>query len=395
MPTNLPPEAKDRWAKVEATNDPKLKLKAYEDFLAAVPQHKGTMKLRGQIKKKMAIIRKDLEDKKKKGTGKSSSGPKIYVEKDGAAQVAVLGMTNVGKSSLLAALTNAKVAVSPVPFTSNEPVPSIMNYQDIRFQLVEAPAVIEGSSDGKLWGMATIGSARNADGIILMIDLSEDPVKQIDILLEELEQSRIVLHKPKGRVDIDRRHAGSGVALRIILVGKLLDTSLKEVENLLRSYRINDAIVKISGEVTLDEVEDAIFESTVYKPALIIANKLDLPGAQSNLKLLQSRIGNKIPIITISAEKRIGLDQVGEALFKTMDIIRIYTKEPGAKSPSTNPFTLRKGATLQDLAKNIHGDFLKNFAFARVWAKRLPFSPQKAGLNFVLDDGDIVELHTK
>jgi ribosome-interacting GTPase 1 len=151
----------------------------------------------------------------------------------------------------------------------------------------------------------------------------------------------------------------------------------------------------ISGEVTLDEVEDAIFESTVYKPALIIANKLDLPGAQSNLKLLQSRIGNKIPIITISAEKRIGLDQVGEALFKTMDIIRIYTKEPGAKSPSTNPFTLRKGATLQDLAKNIHGDFLKNFAFARVWAKRLPFSPQKAGLNFVLDDGDIVELHTK
>ena len=393
MPTNLPPEAKDRWAKVEATNDPKLKLKAYEDFLAAVPQHKGTMKLRGQIKKKMAIIRRDLDDKKKKGTGKSSGGPKIYVEKDGAAQIAVLGMTNVGKSSLLASLTNAKVEVSPVPYTSHEPVPSIMNYKDIRFQLVEAPAMIEGSADGKLFGMATIGSARSADGVILMIDLSVDPIMQLDLLLEELEKSRVMLSKPKGHIDIDRKH--SIMTLRIILVGKLIDCTMKDVENLLRSYKINDAIVKISGEVTLDEVEDAIFESTIYKPALIIANKLDCPGAQANLKLLQSRVANKNPIIAISAEKKIGLDQVGEALFKTMDIIRIYTKEPGSKLPSTNPFTLKKGATIQELAKNIHGDFLKNFAFARVWAKRLPFSPQKAGLTFVLDDGDIVEMHTK
>lgn len=393
MPTNLPPEAKDKWAEVEATNEPKLKLQKYQEFLAVVPQHKGTMKLRGQIKKKMAVIRKDLDDKKRKGTGKSSGGPKIYVEKEGAAQVALLGMTNVGKSSLLSALTNAKVAVSPVPFTSHEPIPSIMNYKDIRFQIIEAPAMIEGSADGKLWGMATIGSARSADGIILMIDLSENAVTQLNLLLEELEKSRIMLSKPKGRIDIDRRHAG--VALRIILVGKLIDCTMKEVEELLRSYRINDAIVKISGEVTLDEIEDAIFESTIYKPALIIANKLDVKGAEANLKSLQTHVAGKIPIIAVSCEKKQGLEQVGEALFKTMEIIRIYTKEPGAKTPSTNPFTLKKGATLQDLAKNIHGDFLKDFAFARVWAKRLPFSPQKAGLTFILEDGDIVELHTK
>ncbi len=393
MPTNLPPEAKDRWAEVEATSDPKLKLQKYQDFLAAVPQHKGTMKLRGQVKKKMAVIRKDLDDKKRKGTGKSSGGPKIYVEKEGAAQVALLGMTNVGKSSLLASLTNARVEVSPVPFTSHEPVPSIMTYKDIRFQIVEAPAMIEGSADGKLWGMATIGSARSADGIILMVDLSENPITQLNLLLDELEKSRVMLNKPKGRIDIDRRHAG--VSLRIILVGKLIDCTMKEAEELLRSYRINDAIVKISGEVTLDEVEDAIFESTIYKPALIIANKLDVKDAEANLKRLQAHVAGKLPIIAVSCEQKQGLEQVGEALFKTMDIIRIYTKEPGTKLASANPFTLKKGATLQDLAKNIHGDFLKDFAFARVWAKRLPFSPQKAGLTFVLDDGDIVEIHTK
>ncbi|MCW4005898.1 MAG: 50S ribosome-binding GTPase [Candidatus Bathyarchaeota archaeon] len=392
MPANLPPEAKDKWAEVEATNDPRKKLQKYQEFLAAVPQHKGTLKLRGQVKKKMAIIRKDLDDKKKKGTGKSS-GPKIFVEKGGAAQVALLGMTNVGKSSLLSALTNAKVPVSPVPFTSHEPVPSIMTYEDIQFQIVEAPAVMEGSAEGKVWGMATIGSARNADGIILMVDLADNPVQQLKLLREELEKARILLSRPKGRVEIDRRH--TGVSLRIILVGKLIDTTMKEVEELLRSYRINDAIVRISGEVTLEEVEDSIFESTIYKPALIIANKLDLPNAQANLKQLQTQAAGKIPIIAISAQKQTGLDQVGEALFKTMGIIRIYTKEPGAKEPSKNPFTLKKGSTLHDLAKNIHGEFVKDFAFARVWAKRLPFSPQKAGLTFVLDDGDIVELHTK
>ncbi len=393
MPTNLPPEAKDKWAEVEATNDPKLKLQKYQEFLAEVPQHKGTMKLRGTIKKKMATIRQDLEDKKRKGTGKSSGGPKLTIEKEGAAQVALLGMTNVGKSSLLAAVTNAKVEVSPNPYTSRVPVPSIMNYLDIRFQIVEAPAMMEGSADGKAWGMATLGSARFADGLILMVDLSRNPIPQLELLLGELEKARVLVSRPKGRVDIDRKHAG--VALRIILVGKLIGCSMREVEDLLRSFRINDGIVKIIGEVTLEDIEDAIFESTVYKPALVVANKLDLKGAEANLRRLEAHVSGKLPIIAISCEQKRGLDLLGDAMFKSLEIIRIYTKEPGDRQPSSNPFTLKRGATLQDLAKSIHGEFVKDFSYARVWAKRLAFSPQKAGLTFVLDDGDIVEIHTK
>jgi small GTP-binding protein len=392
MPTNLPPEAKDKWAEVEATNDPKLKLLKYQEFLSAVPQHKGTMKLRGQIKKKMAIIRKDLDEKKQKRTG-CRIGPKFLFEKEGAAQIALVGMTNVGKSSLLAELTNAKVEVSPVPYTSREPIPSIMNYMDIRFQIVETPALTEGSSDGKMWGPMTLGSARNADGLILMVDLSRNPVAQLDLVLGELEKSRILTKKPRGKVDIDRKHVGN--SLRIVLVGKLIDCSMREVEVLLRSYRISDAIVKISGEITLDEVEDAIFESTIYKPALIVANKLDLKGTEANLRALERHVQGKIPIIAVSCEQKRGLEKLGESLFKTMEIIRIYTKEPGAKQSSKNPFTLKRGATLQDLAKSIHGEFVKDFSYARVWAKRLVFSPQKAGLSFVLEDGDIVEIHTK
>ena len=393
MPTNLPPEAKDKWAEVEATNDPKLKLQKYQEFLAEVPQHKGTMKLRGTVKRKMALIRKDLDEKKSKRTGLRSGGPKFFVEKEGSAQIALVGMTNVGKSSLLAAVTNAKVEVSPVPFTSRDPVPSIMNFKDIQLQILETPAIIEGSADGKLWGSQTIACARNADGLILMVDLTSDPVAQLQTVLGELEKARIATSKPKGKVDIDRKHTGA--ALRIVLVGKLLDCSMQDVEALLRSHRVNDAIVKISGEVSYDDIEEAIYETTIFKPTLIVANKLDIKGSDSNFRALERYVQGKLPIIGISCEQRLGLEKLGEKVFNTMEIIRIYTKEPSKKDPSSKPFTLRRGATIQELAKSIHGEFIKNFAYARVWAKRLVFSPQKVGLTFVLEDGDIVEIHTR
>jgi ribosome-interacting GTPase 1 len=393
MPTNLPPEAKDKWAEVEAARHPREKLQKMQEFLACVPQHKGTMKLRGQIKKKMAVIRKDMEERKRKGTGRSSGGPKLFIEKEGAAQVALLGDTNVGKSCLLSALTNANVTVSAAPYCTREPVPGIMNYLDVQFQLVEAPAVMRGSADGRAWGLQTLGLARNADGLVLMVDLSRDPVGQLELVLGELEKTRVLVSKPRGKVDVDRRYAGA--SLRIILVGKLLDCTMREVEDLLRSYKITDAIVKITGEVTLDDVEDAIFESTIYKPALVVANKTDAAGASARLRALQNYVAGKLPVVAVSCEQRTGLEKLGDLLFETLGVIRVYTKEPAARKPSPKPFTLKRGATLADLARSIHGEFVENFSFAKVWAKRLMFSPQKVGLGFTLEDEDVVEIHVK
>ena len=391
MPTNLPPDAKDKWAEVEATHNPKEKLLRMQEFLSLVPQHKGTMKLRGQIKKKMAVMRRELEEKKQKRAGRG--GPKFFIEKEGAAQIALLGVTNVGKSCLLSAVTNAKIEVSPVPYTTRVPVPSIMNYEDVQFQVVEAPAVMEGSADGRAWGLQSLALARNADGLVLMLDLSRDPVGQLRLVLGELEKARVLVSKPSGRVDIDRRFMGAG--LRVILVGRLVDCSMREVEALLRSFRISDAVVKISGEVTLDEVEDAIFESTTYRPAVIVANKLDVKGASANLRRLESYVAGRIPVVAISCEKRLGLEKLGVALFRALGVIRVYTKEPGAREASKRPFTLKKGATLLDLAKSIHTDFTRDFAFAKVWSERLVFSPQKVGLSFALEDGDVVEIHVR
>ena len=391
MPTNLPPEAKNKWAEVENTRNPRDKIQRMQEFLSLVPQHKGTMKLRGQVKKKMAALRKDMEERKQKRAGRS--GPKLFIEKEGAAQLALLGVTNVGKSCLLGAVTNANVMVSPAAYATREPVPAVMNFEDVQFQLVEAPAVMRGSADGRAWGLQTLALARNADGLIVMVDLSRDAVGQLRLVLGELEKARVLIHKPRGTVDIDRRYMGAG--LRVILVGKLLDCTLRDVKALLRSYRIGDATVKISGEVRLDDVEDAIFESTTYRPTVVVANKLDVEGAAAELERLDGFVADNVPVVAISCEKRLGLERLGAVLFDALAVIRVYTKQPGAREPSQRPFILRRGAKVADLARSIHTDFERNFAFARVWADRLVFSPQKVGVGFSLDDGDVVEIHVK
>jgi len=391
MPANLPPDARKKWAEVEATRNPKERLQRMEEFLSLVPKHKGTAKTCAQVKKQMAALRKELEEKKRKKTGKS--GPKVFMEKEGASQGARIGLTKAGKSSLLAAVTHARVKISTAPYTTREPVPGIMDYQDLQFQMIEAPALMEGASEGRAWGLKTLGIARNADGLILMIDLSQDPVKQLSLILDEFGKARVSTSKPKSKVEVERKYMGVG--LRIIVLGKLVGCTFREVEELLKSYNVGDAFVKIYGEATLGDVENAIFETTVYKPTIIVANKIDLDGAEGNLKLLKAYAGNRLPLVPASTKTGAGLEKLGEVLFKTLDIMRIYTKEPNEREYSKKPFVLKKNSTIYDLAKSIHSDFRHNFHFARVWSERLVFSPQRVGATFALEDGDIVEIHLK
>jgi len=391
MPANLPPDARKKWAEVEATRNPKERLQRMQEFLSLVPKHKGTAKMCAYVKKQMAAIRKELEEKKRKKTGKSAF--KLFLEKEGAAQVALIGLTKAGKSSLLASVTNAKVAISPNPYTTRELVPGTLAYKDIQFQIIEAPALMEGSAEGRGWGLKTLATARNADGVVLVLDLSQNPVDQLSLIVNEMEKARILVSKPKAHVEIERKYVGAG--LRVIVAGRLVDCTFKEVEALLKRYRVSDGVVKISGEATLDDVEDAVFESTVYKPAVIVANKTDMKGARANLRLLGAYVGNALPIIAVSCRSGQGLEKLGDALFETLDIMRIYTKEPNEKEFSKKPFILKKGATVYDLAKSIHSDFSKKFSFAKVWARRLVFSPQKVGSTFNLEDGDVVEIHVR
>jgi len=391
MPTNLPAEAKKKWNEASMARNPKQKLPLLQEFLSLVPKHKGTEKLRAQVKTKMATLRREIEEKKRRKVG--ARGPSFFIEKEGVAQIAILGQTKVGRSSFLASVTNAKVEISTYPFTTLEPVPGMLPFEDIQFQMVETPALIEGAAEGKALGQQTLALARNADGLVLMVDLAKNPCGQLSLILNELEKARIMVKKPSARVEIERKHMGIG--LRIFVIGNLVNCTLKDVEMLLKSYKISNAIVKIYGNATLDDVEDSIFESAVFRPSIIVANKFDVEGAAENLGALERVVNGQLNIIPVSCQTGFGLKRLGPELFKSLEVIRIYTKELSSKKPSPTPFILKKDSTVEELAKQIHSDFFRRFSYARVWSKRLPFSPQKVGLSFALDDKDIVELHMR
>lgn len=391
MPTNLPVQAKHKWREVSQVREPREKIKKLEEFLSLVPKHKGTDNLRAHVKKKIAILRREIAENKRKKAGLGRT--KYFVQKEGDAQIIVLGPTNVGRSSLLSKLTNAKVEISNYPYTTKELTPGMFLYKDLQFQLVETPALLEGSAEGGTWGLQTLTAARNADGLVLMIDLSRDAIKQVLLIFGELEKARILTRRARARVEIERKHIGAG--LRIFKLGRLLDCTLKDVEQLLKSYGIYNATIKIQGEAAIDDVEAAIFEETVYRPAVIIANKTDIPNTKKKIEKLKSVVGEELKILPVSCEAESGLETIGTELFEMLNIIRVYTKDPNKKIASKEPFTIRKDSTILELAKQIHSDFYRKFSFGKVWSERLRFSPQKVGGSFILEDGDVVEIHMK
>jgi len=390
MPANLPAEARHKWNEVTLARTPEQKIRALREFLSVVPKHKGTARLCANVKRQIAVLRREVEEKKSKKAGKR--GSQFFIQKEGAAQIILVGLTKVGKSSLLSSLTNAKVEVSDRPYTTQTPVPGMFRYEDIYFQIVEAPAFMRYGANEKLSNL-TLALCRNADMLMLMVDLTQDPVEQLRFLLSELDKGRINVQKSCFKVDIERRPAGTG--LRVIPFGRLHDFGVRDVEQLLRSYGITDGIVKIFGDVILDDVEEAILGGAVDKPALVIANKIDANGAHEKIDALRAFVGDSIPTVSISCKGSVDLKMLGGEIFRSLNLIRVYTKEPSEKEPSTRPFILRKGVSVQDFARKIHSEFYEKFSYARVWAKRLTFSPQKVGSFFFLEDGDIVELHMR
>ncbi len=97
-------------------------------------------------------------------------------------------------------------------------------------------------------------------------------------------------------------------------------------------------------------------------------------------------------LIAIDAKSRIGLEKLKEGIWNALNLIRVYTKSP-RKQKDFPAIALKQGSTVKDVAKHIHKDFLKTFKFARVFNDS-KFSGQKVGLDYILNDLDVVEIHT-
>jgi len=385
MPTNLPAEAQKALSKYQVARTIPEKIKALEEALSLIPDHKGTEKLRGQLKRRIAELKREAE---KKAAAKTSRRDFFTVPKEGDSQVVIIGSTNSGKSSLLRALTNAKPTVAPYPFSTDKPIPGMMYYEDVEIQLVEVPAILTEELEETQYTTRSLSLVKNSDGVIILLDGLNNPVKQLEKILELLDESGISIKPKKGEIIIEKKDSGG---IRIVTFGRLHGT-YREVEELLRNVGIKNAVVKTYGDASIEDLEETIIRETIYKKALIVLNKVDsiMPSELDKLKNIIESL--QIPFTYISAEKKENLEDLKEKIFKSLRLIRVYTQKDGVVS--RKPIVMNENTTVRELAERIHKDLARNMKYARIWGRSVRIQGQQVGSDHTLQDGDIVEIYS-
>ena len=340
MPANLTPEYKAAEAAFRKARDPRERLEGLREMLRVIPKHKGTDHLQGDIRRRIKELSEEIERPKQGG---GHGGPPLVIRPEGAAQIALLGPPNVGKSSLHARLTGSGVQVAPYPFTTQYPEPGMMPHEGIRLQLVDLPAVAP--EHPVPWLASTL---QTADACLLVLDLADPAcVERVEAVHAVLRERRVTLND---RWTPARESAGAAA-----------------------------------------EGEDDPF--ALRLPTLLLANQADrLADAAAELRAFLELTGLRYPALAVSATRGQGLGEIGPWLFTHLGIVRVYTKLPGHPPDRHRPFTVRQGQTVEDVARRVHKDLARSLRYARVWGKS-GFDGQQVGRDHPVGDGDVVELH--
>jgi len=331
MPANLTPQYHKAENEYRQASTPEEELRCLEIMLREIPKHKGTDKLQAELKAKISRARVDAETAKKSG---GKRGSVIKIPRQGAGRVVILGGPNAGKSQLLTKLTRATPEVAPYPFTTREPQIGMMTWEDIAIQLVDTPPITADLFDPTVQSLI-----RGSDVAILMVDLgADDGIEGLQAVLEKL----------------------SGTKTRL---GK---------------------------ETYLDEEDIGLS----FTQTLLVLNKIDDPEAEDRLAMLREFCPTDFVEYRISAETGEGLEILRDAIYKALDVVRVYTKLPQKKEADFDkPFTVKRGGTLLDIAEMVHKDLAENFKYARVWGTAVHDGSMMKG-DYVVHDKDIVEIHT-
>jgi hypothetical protein len=337
MPANLSPEYKaaaDAYRKARA---PEQKLEFLREMLRVIPKHKGTDHLQADLKRRIRELSEEIEAPQKGGV---RTGPTLVVRPEGAAQVALIGPPNSGKSSLHASLTHSSARVAPYPFTTQYPEPGMLPIEDVQLQLVDLPPVSRGHP--LPWFSTAL---QTADACLLVLDLTD---------LDDLQEV----------ADIHAILGERGVSLS-------------------PHWGATPDAAPPPGEDPF----------ALCLPTLLVGTKADLVADPAGeLAALDEMIEPRYPAVAVSTATGAGLDQLGPWLFRELGIVRVYTKVPGKPADLHRPFSLRRGDTVADVARMVHRDLEHTLRFARVWDAS-GHGGQHVGRDHVVADRDVVELH--
>lgn len=327
MPANLPPtylEAERRYREAKTTEE---KIEALEEMFALIPKHKGTDKMQADIKHRISKHREEAQ--KKKGTAKQKSV--FAIDKEGAAQVIVIGPPNTGKSSLIAALTNAEPEIAPFPHTTHKPTPGMAPFENIQFQLIDTPPITAEYIDPLMMDLV-----RRVDIVVILLDITADLIDQYEKIVEILTSYRIF---PEGF-----------------------------------------------------DVPEGTKRPVFFKKIFMVINKVDGPKQEEDFQTFLELTDLKLLSLPISILNARNTDAFMKSIYDMSGVIRVYSKNPGKDPDLNEPFVIPRDSTLEDLAGRIHKDFLIKLKYARIWSKSV-HDGMMVQRDHVMHDGDIVEIH--
>lgn len=331
MPANLTPQylAAEQAFKEAETTEDKVR--CLEEMFRLLPKHKGTDHLQGDLRRRLSRLK---EQQQKEATAGGKKGYSYKINKEGAGQVALAGTPNAGKSQLVKALTNAHPEVAAYPFTTRVPHAAMMPYRDAKVQLVDMPPV--SAEHEEHW---VVDLFKAADMVLVVLDTTTDPLDQLEYITNHFGQRKLFRGR---REEIDEHELAPGA---------------------------------------------------VYHPVLIACNKLDSPEDDELFELFGEMAETDIPALPVSATESRGLEQLSQAIWDTLRVIRVYSKAPGHKAEITEPYVLAAGSTVLDFAETVHRELAEQYRFARIWSEN-KYDGQMVGHEEPLSDGDVIELHT-
>lgn len=386
MPTNLTTEAQAAWERyLEATNTAE-RIRCLEEYISEVPKHKGAEKLLRDAKTRLSKLKAQqlTEKARRKGTGE-----KWLIPKEEEAQISLVGIPNSGKTSFLNQLTGSSYDVGDFPFTTVKPTPGVINCKGARIQVVDLPPLVSGSSEGVSQGTKVLSAIRNSDGVIFIVDLSQDPVEQLKTVLAELSRAKIRVNLGEPNVIVEKTASG-GIQ---VSWGENFEHGTEGAKEVLTNRGFANAIVRFREKVTLDELLDTMDTSVCHLPGIIVVTKGDLPRSRQNYELLMedSEIRSNFKVYPVSSKTKDGLEGLDARIFAMLELKRIYTRDSGG-FVSPLPICLPINGTVRDAIEILSKKFLAHFRFCRVWGSSVKFDGQNVGLDHVLTDQDRIQV---
>jgi len=363
------------------------KIAEIELEVARTQKNKATNFHLGQLKAKLAKLKKELIEGTSGGSGGGGGGAGFEVTKSGDARVGLVGFPSVGKSTLLNKLTGTYSEAAGYEFTTLTCIPGTIKYKGSKVQLLDLPGIIEGAKDGKGRGRQVIAVAKTCNLILIVLDCAK-PMIHKKIIEKELEGFGIRLNKRPPNIHFQKKDKG-GINFIATATQTALDS--ETVRAICSEYRINNANITVREDCSADDLIDVIEGNRTYCPCLYVMNKIDA------ITIEELDVLCKIPhYVPISAHKEWNLDELLEKTWEYLAMIRIYTKPKGQIPDYNAPVVLSQhGHTVEDFCHKIHRTIMKSFKNALVWGSSVKFSPQRVGKEHLLNDEDVIQIIKK